>query len=292
VNVRQLVLVSRRIGCLLVAVLGLSPAEASPLPAVPAKPDCAAVEGLPPLLAPGKVLLFGEMHGTAESPAFVADVVCLALAAGRTVTVGLEVPIEEEGRVAAYLASEGAEKDRAALLAGPFWNDVYQDGRRSRAMAALLADLRRLRRHGTLRVALLDSAAPMPGQERDRAMAGRLAAAIQANPRDVVVTLTGNLHNLVARGFPWDERYEPMGFLLAQLRPGLAITSLDVAHAGGSAWICTSAEPTSCALRPLGPHKSDGGARRVVLQEGVTKDGYNGFYNVGALTASPPAAKP
>jgi hypothetical protein len=192
------------------------------------------------------------MHGTVESPAFLADVVCLAVQAGRPVTVALELPFQEEGRVAAYLGSSGSAADRTALLAGAFWQDPYQDGRRSEAMLALLESLRQLRHTTTagaaLTVVLLDSLPPAAA--RDRAMAERLSAAVGQRPRDLFLALTGNYHNRLAPGAPWDAHYEPMGLLLSRLRPDLPLTALNVATTGGTAWICTSANKDSCHVYP------------------------------------------
>ena len=50
---------------------------------------CPPIEGLEPLLAPGKILLLGELHGTEESPAFALDVACHAANTGLEVIVGL-----------------------------------------------------------------------------------------------------------------------------------------------------------------------------------------------------------
>jgi len=133
-----------RSGGLLALLAVLAPAPS--LLAAPAPPACPPIEGLAPLLAAGHGLLLGEMYGTVESPAFLANVVCLAIQAGRPVTVALEIPFQEEARITAYLGSAGAAADRKALLGGPFWQDAYQDGRRSEAMLALLESLRRLRR--------------------------------------------------------------------------------------------------------------------------------------------------
>jgi hypothetical protein len=78
-------------GFLLFAVLSLGtgcawrpgPATAS----LVAAPACRESPRLDSLLAPGAVLLLGEMHGTAESPAFLANAACLGLRPGRPVTV-------------------------------------------------------------------------------------------------------------------------------------------------------------------------------------------------------------
>jgi hypothetical protein len=250
---------------------------------------CGAVPGLDPLLRVRDVVLVGEMHGTVESPAFVGRAVCVALAGGRPVTVGLEIPIEEDARIRAYLASSGSASDRDALLAGAFWQAPFQDGRRSRAMLALLEDLRRtLRAGGPVHLLLLDSTAFRGGSERDRAMAGRLRDAIAGAPHDLFLVLTGNLHTRLRQGVSWDPSYEPMGLVLTRLAPKLPIAALDVAYTGGSAWICETPQPASCGAKTL-KGRPDAGSPGVTLAPTVSAEGYSGVYGVGTLTASPPA---
>ncbi len=253
---------------------------------------CGALPGLDPLLRSRDVVLVGEMHGTVESPAFVGRATCLALADGRSVTVGLEIPIEENARIRAFLASSGSASDRDALLGGAFWQAPFQDGRRSRAMLALLEDLRRTLRAGSpVHLLLLDSTAFRGGSARDRAMAGRLRDAIAGAPHDLFLVLTGNIHTRLRQGVPWDPSYEPMGFVLTHLAPRLAIAALDVVYTGGSAWICESPQPASCGAKTL-KGRPDAGSIGVTLAPTVSAEGYSGSYSVGALTASPPALLP
>jgi hypothetical protein len=241
---------------------------------------CSVPHGLDPLIQPGSVLLVGEIHGTAESPAFVARAACLALKAGRSVTVALEIPREEEGRMTAYLSSAGTVRDRARLLAaGSFWADPYQDGRRSEAMFILVESLRELGHKGTLHVVLLDAKdAAADNRGRDAVMADSLTAALERWPGDVLIALTGNLHSRVTAG--------SMGFFFAQANPDARITALDVAYAAGTAWVCTSGDASSCKARALHGAGDEGGLR-VILHP--LRDGYHGVYNVGPITASPPA---
>ena len=261
--------------------------------ASPASPEplaCREVEGLGPLLAPGAGVLVGEIHGTVESPAFVANAACLALRTGLPVTVALEIPREEQARVETFLASAGSDTDRAALLDSSFWQDAYQDGRRSQAMLSLLDEIRRLHRGGhPVRVKLIDRLDPRAGsQERDRWMGEALVEAFEETPGGVVLSLTGNVHSRITRGTPWIADYDPAGFVLVTARPDLRVTSLDVAYANGTAWTCTSAEASSCQVRTLrGVGDAQGG--RVVVHPEVT-NGHSGVYHVGTLTASPPAA--
>jgi len=242
------------------------------------------------LLRRGQILLLGEMHGSQESPAFVAGAACRGLRAGRSVTVALEIPTEEESRVAAYLASGGNIEERDTLLAGAFWQDPFQDGRRSQAMVALLEDLRRWAHEGRkVRVRLLDRLPKAAAPERDRAMAAELETAVKASPDDLFLVLTGNLHTRTSRGTPWDPKQENMGFLVAPSHPGLL--ALDVAYSGGTIWMCPDANPASCGVQTL---HTKGGERApgVKLYEKPSPEGFHGEYFVGALTASPPAVPP
>jgi hypothetical protein len=252
--------------------------------------SCRGIDGIAPLLAPGSALLLGEMHGTEESPAFLADVVCRALADGRSVSVALEVPAEEAERVSAFLASGGAPSDRQALLAGPFWTADYQDGRRSVAMAALFERLRgwRAAGHG-LRVELIDAAdLAMRPAERDRTMGQRLAALHRADPEGVIVSLTGNIHSRTTRGTPWVADFEPAGFVLKQVAPALRVTALDVSYPSGTAWTCASADPASCGARNLSGKEPEPAGREVWLYPAV-RGGHHGAYRIASLTASRPA---
>jgi hypothetical protein len=272
---------------LLAIVLILAPYSARAAAKVPPPLSCREIAGIDPLLRKGQILLLGEMHGTNEIPAFVADAACRGLRAGLPVTVALEIPTEEEPRVAAFLASDGQAADRAALLAGPFWRDAFQDGRRSRGMLALLEDLRHRRREGSrLRVKLLDRRPKASGPERDRAMAGELQSAVEAAPGDLFLVLTGNLHTRRVRGTPWDPQAENMGYLVARRHPDLL--SLDVVYSGGAIWACLDPDPAHCGVQPV-HGKSQGKPRSVKLYDKVSPEGFNGSYDVGVLTASAPA---
>lgn len=268
-------------------LLGLALA-ASPILAVSAEtpPSCRPIGGLDEVLKPGKILLLGEMHGTAESPAFVADLACHAAKAGRPVTVALEVNRAEAPRVEAYLASKGLSEDRAAFLQGDFWSHQGRDGRSSEAMASLVESLRKLRQQGaSLKVELLD---PGPGgykdgPDRDRQMAANLAAAVERSPGDVFVSLTGNLHNRIVRGWSNNPGYEWMGYLLRQKHAD-RVVSLNVSSTGGTAWVCFGED---CGPKPM-KGKEDPGGPRITLHP-QDDSGYDGTYFIGAMTASPPA---
>ena len=261
-------------------------------------PACRPIGGLDEVLKPGKILLIGEMHGTAESPAFVSDLACHAAKAGRPTTVALEINRSESPRVEAYLASKGLPEDRAALVQGSFWNNQPRDGRNSEAMLGLLDSLRKLRQQGaSVKVEVID---PGPGNykdgpDRDRQMAANLAAAVERSPHsagDVFVSLTGNLHNRIVRGWSNNPDYEWMGYILRQ-KYADRLVSLNASSTGGTAWVCFDASGNDCGPQPMKGREETGGPRITLHPR--DDSGYDGTYFIGAMTASPPAvpsAKP
>ena len=62
------------------------------------------------------LLLLGELHGTQEVPRFVAQAACQSASNGLPVTVGLELPVEHQERVAAFVRSAGTPEDLARLM--------------------------------------------------------------------------------------------------------------------------------------------------------------------------------
>ena len=228
-------------------------------PALAEKPraplTCRAVGDLDASFTPGAVVLFGELHGTQEAPEFIANAACLTLDAGHRVRIALEIWQEEAESIEVFLNSAGKEADRKALLEGAFWQRDYHDGRTSHAMVDLLDKLRYFRSGGhSVSVTLFDSSKRHnTGQERDRAMAKRLAESIQAHPQDVLLALMGNIHSRVAQGTPWDAEYEPLGFLLAPMISGRSLLALDQSWSGGAAWNCRGSGTDSCREYPVGP---------------------------------------
>lgn len=247
--------------------------------------ECRPIEGIEPLLKAGRVLLLGELHGTSESPAFALDVACHAAARKLPVVLGLELSDTEQGPVDRFLATEGTAEDRRRLLSGPIWQRDYQDGRNSRAMVDLIDGIRRLRRGGsTADIVLFDVPDPASGQSRDQAMGNKLAGAAAEAKDSMTIVLTGNRHSRTTRGSVRGSDDQPMGNVLVQrLAPGRVI-ALDVAHRGGSAWICTP----DCGLTRL---KGAPGAGRwtIEIDDETRPPGHDGWYHVGEISASEPA---
>lgn len=240
---------------------------------------CRPIEGVKEVIGPGRILLLGELHGTKESPAFLSAVSCHAVSEELSVTVALELPHSEEEAVETFLGSTGSAEDLLKILRLPFWAKSYQDGRTSRAMLTLLEDLRSMKQSGgKLQVVLMD--APSEPRTRDEAMAGRLLAVAKESPDGFLVALSGNVHNRTARGS------RGMGERVLKGAGAERLTSLDLSHNGGTAWICEATE--GC-----GPLRLRGGGTGPGLQVNLYAEpdsmGYHGTYHVGEITASPPA---
>lgn len=219
--------------------------------------------------AGGRTLLLGEFHGTAEIPGFVGDLCCRALVAKLHVVLALE---RGDGpAVLRYLESDGGPAARAALLGTPEWSVEAADGRSSRAMLALLERVRDLRRAG----GHLDLATGASDQQ----MADSVWRARRAYPDAFVVLLAGNSHTRTG----WGHRGASAGWHLRKwgLEP---LVSLDFAVAGGTFWGISGHR---------GVHQIDGknrGRRRFIrLQR--DDPAFDGFFYVGNVSASPPAAE-
>lgn len=211
---------------------------------------CAQIAGAAPLLKPATMLLIGEMHGSREIPRAVEALACMARERRVPVTVALEI-------------SDGPD----------FWTRSYQDGRSSAAMAALVKS--------GFPVVGFDRQ-PVDQKLRDAQMADKLLELRKARPRDLILVLSGNLHNRISIGVPWDAQYRPMAWHL--LQHGVRLTSLEATYAGGETWMCD--EKGAC-----GPHrlKGDDRGEAPAVRLKPAPDTVHGTLYVGALSASPPA---
>ena len=217
-------------------------------------------------------VIVGEMHGTTETPAIFADLVCAAQASKRPVVVGLERNANEQPAIDAFLRAENHAAAASALLALPAWHN--SDGRASRAMLALLESLRAMKANAVA----FDRGADKLDSEREQAMASALMAAAQRRKDALVIALTGNFHSArkPMAGYP------PMAMLLP-LAETISLLAID---RGGEIWGVMDGVP--------GRHKlnTSGGERRGVdlSPNRAPIGGHDGVLSTGLpATASPPA---
>lgn len=231
--------------------------------------------------------VLGELHGTREAPALAARLV-ESLLSDVPVTIALEVPVNEQAAVTAFMASDDHANAVSVLLGGAFWQRPRDrsDGRRSEAMRDLFLTLRHLYKHHhpKLKVALFD---PGSADARDQRMAERLAALDEGRDDDRIVVLTGNHHARRVRL----ERARSNGQLIAPpqrmasyLRQDRIVT-IEVAARRGTFWGCsgrcgqqTLRESPGAILNPVAELKILDGDRRA----------YDARLWLPRYTASPP----
>ena len=233
-----------------------------------------------------RLLLVGEIHGTAEVPTLIGEMAAHMAAGEHALLVGLEIPRDEQKRIDAFLDSAGTGDDRAKLLQGKFWTRDYQDGRSSVAMADLLERLRQLRLKQHVDVLALDlvPGAVTDGDARDRGMAERLTDALDAKPEARSLVLAGNFHTRVQKGAPWDENHGFLGYRLRQFDP----YAVEIMGIGGSVWICTGADTESCKARDIPASEREAG---INLDDEVNERGHHGLWLLAQTTASTPATQ-
>ncbi len=252
------------------------------------------VQGFQPMLRAGLTVLVGEQLGTREVPAAVGDLLCEAAGAGLGVTVGLSIPQKEQERIGRYLASAGGPPDQDALLSGDFWRKVQQDGRGSRAMMDLIDRARALRAAGhSVSVVAIDTDMNH-GSARDARMARAVLNARTARPRDVLLVLAGNAHTRLVAEAAWNEDFIPMSRHIAETDKALKV--LEVGYAQGRRWGCDLAPNAEleCDVMgitpgPLVAAPAEGPPAIRLIPTLDDDDGFHGFLDVGALTASLPA---
>lgn len=252
-----------------------------------AQSACAAPPGVAALLdGDQRIIVLGEMHGTAETPAAFASIVCEAAARG-PVTVALELPQPMQAQLDAFLAADSDAAAIAALEGTWFLNPRIDDGRTSRAMLEMMHALRRLRIEGR-DIAIV---AFQPGSSRPREfpqsyyeleMGYLLSRVAIDRPQSKVFVLVGNVH----AGKKENANFPSLGLPAAAHLPADETVTLYVAHQGGEAWNCTS----ECGVHPMAA-RYDADTRGVVL--GAYGDGaYDGVLALGPMTASRPVTAP
>jgi len=241
----------------LVGVAWISPPKSEAAEPLDAVFDCPKIGGLDYLLDQPTVLLLGEMHGTVESPRFVADLLCNVVASGRSVAVALQLPETESGVVSKYLDSEGSKEDRTELLTAARELTLYEDGRFSEAIVGLVESIRALRAQGgEIELHLfvpseVDSLTRQNLSSVERPMAVKVWEAIEELEADLFIVLAGLTHSRVIRGSDLDPDFEPMGFILTEWNPVWRLLSLALSHSGGTAWMCTTRNAIDCRAVPV-----------------------------------------
>ncbi|MCW3848359.1 hypothetical protein OF829_14030 [Sphingomonas sp. LB-2] len=240
-------------------------------------PDLPGVEAL--WARPSRWIVAGESHGTAEAPAAYAELVCHA-GDQRPVVAAVEQLESDQPLIDAWIASDGGEAAKAALLEARMW--TTRDGRSSLAYLALFERLRLLVREGRVRRVVAFQPAwtgPFDPARYEVMMAERLRAA-SPDPSTRVVVLVGNVHAMLREVNFGGTAYMPAAGLL----PSGETLTLNLMSNGGAAWNCTD---EGCGAHDGAWQPPQRVPRGIVLGGDTPWSGT--FYLGVRTTASPPA---
>ncbi|GHH07039.1 hypothetical protein GCM10008023_00730 [Sphingomonas glacialis] len=257
-------------------------------------------------------IVFGELHGSAETPAAIGEIACAL--AERNTPLLVAVELEDNAGLQRAWSEPQSGFAAAALQAMPEWK-TRNDGVTSQAMLDLLVALHTLKDAGRKIhvVAFNDTALAastrfkdLPGQgphEAGQAENIRAADAVQAYER--VLVLVGNYHARKRPIAPGGVSYEPMAMRLAD--PS-RIVSINVLNSGGQVWNCQikgnvrAPGPITAAILDCGPHSAGVpedwvAPPRIVATNGAAgpnspAGAYDATLLIGTVTASPPAKAP
>lgn len=232
------------------------------------------------------LLIFGELHGTAETPALVGAHACALLHAGKKVLLALEIPDDEQARIDAFMASSSSPADVQELLAGAHWQRAaeQQDGRSSAAMLRLIQLARQLAgKDNSVRVLAFDHWGG--DMSRDAMMARNIAAARKRLPGYSTLALAGNLHAMTSRSTPFDPNHEPMAYQLKSQAAQKPLT-IDVVPTSGQSWFCAPV----CGVKGLVSLPVPMAGAKLKLEMNPTP-GFDGSLFLDQATASVPAVQ-
>ncbi len=300
--------------CFAISACTAGTTNVGPFPTVPnEKPSTVAepiagwaeIEKLKP-----KYVVFGELHGTRESPLLVAELATKLAAQGKRVLVG----VEHEARFNTELQSAwiGSPTDFATRLKTLGWAG-QQDGRASEAMFDMLTMLQKEKHAGSpLSIVAFNSfkddaqklRLETPGSQNghEMAQAENISDAAKSAKYDHVLVLVGNIHAQTAELLLPNFSLQPM---VMHLQKSGKVVSLNMVYSGGSAWNCLLKEGLErepgkpitkdmidCSAKPIrGPSISMGAPYLGLGQFGETTaaENYDGYFWLGTVTGSPPA---
>lgn len=171
------------------------------------------------LLAPFQVILFGEVHGTNESPQFVTALANLFTSKGDSVSLGLEIPPD---KMTNFILNRS---DSSIYASDFFLRPVFESGKESVPWAQMISQLNK---NPKIEFFFFDTTIYI--NARDRSMSAAIKSQIKKHPNWKTITLSGNYHNKTS-----DEN-SMTGFLLhdKELNVSSKICSLNLQYFQGA----------------------------------------------------------
>jgi len=240
---------------------------------------CDEVTGLQEVVSKERnILVFGELHGTLQSPQTFSKISCNLLNLdSMPLSVGLEFPLTVDDVLNEYMNSSSKEMDEDALIEA--LNDKLgsvRDGRFSFGVIDLISDLRELKRDGfdVEIFAMVDRTA----ESKSIGMAESIIAEISKRPEgSQIITLVGNFHS---RNNPDD----PMRSMTYHL-PVDQTLNFNIAYESGDAFVCMR---EGCKIYPFTYEVDEPWEGRPEIAT-VSPDQYHdGYWYVGKISPSMP----
>lgn len=223
-------------------------------------------------LADSDVIIFGEIHGTKESPAFFGRYVeQVALKSNKPILVGLEIP--PDALAAAKAVSSKCKETSSCkelLLKSAFW-EKSRDGRSSQANFNLIVRLSSLEKRQE--IVLIGFDKRVTGRESFGSLVAQQLQNRSMPAKAILLTGNGHAHfDSTPNSIPAALQNDNKRVAVANLQPS-----------GGAAWVCGGGE---CGVRKLEQRDCKLDSDGPKLQVGVELN-----FCLGALTASPPAVE-
>jgi hypothetical protein len=250
---------------------------------------CGPIGGVEQVLGTPGVFI-GDIHGTVESPAFLAALVCHAVKSGRLLVVAMEYDAKDQSVLDRFILTTDESKAAGILTATPHWTE-NRDGRASAAMRDALLEMRRLARAGGQVKLVAYDLWGATSAERDKRSADLIRRMREENESSAYwIVFGGNVHARKTKGLPFlnapsgSDDHEPLGYLIRDW----GLVHLNAEYRGGTGWGCTGPSPDDCRTIDLGPRCTADCPAHPSIWLQLTDPAYDGVYDVGSLSVSGP----
>ena len=119
---------------------------------------------------------------------------------------------------------------------------------------------------------------------RDEIMARNIESALSADPSASFLLLAGNAHNKKTKGTPFNASFKSAIHFIREKN----IVSLLMQWTDGTAWYCFKGE-TICQPKSQKSYLRVTHTPKIIELDPTLLPDYDGYFFVGAITASPPA---
>jgi hypothetical protein len=295
----------------LIAILLLLIAAQSNTPEAPQNERCSEPKGWEQINARDpRFVVFGELHGTQQSPDFIANLACGLSSQGQKILVAVELSAAEDSKLQEAWKLPADRFDDALLESG--WRG-RTDGVASAAMFSMIVRLHNLKEQGSpISIVAFNGTkdrkksvrfSDLPGQGPHEAeQAANIAEAANTSEYDRVLVLVGNFHARTGSVALPGVQFDPMAKRLAQYG---STVSLNMRYAEGTSWNCVLKAPKEQNDKPVTADSLDCGIHHTRGSKDIGSEpfieltpspgteqnaDYDGYFWVGPISGSPPVA--